>query len=262
LSAAEERRIKTAGILAAGEGSRLKGMGLPKALVPVAGVPLIEWTLRGLKQAGAQTVACIVNENLREVERFLLTGDFGLQVRVLVQTTQSSLFSLLALREFLEAAPFLLCTTDTILPLHDWAGFGQAASTIRRDGNNKEGLDALLGVTDFVEDENPLWVELDETTEGGLVRAIGPEAERSRESGVKLITSGVYAFHPSIYDEAERIAEKEGARLRHLLARLPEVGKRVGAYCFQKTIDVDRPEDLKAAEAFLQETGAVEGRGA
>ncbi len=262
MSSAPDRRIKTAGILAAGEGSRLKGMGLPKPLVEVAGVPLIEWTLRGLKLAGVQTVACIVNENLRAVERFLLTGDFGLQVRVVVQTTQSSLFSLLALREFLEAGPFLLSTTDTILPLTDWAGFGEAAARIRHGDERNGALDALLGVTDFVEDENPLWVELDERSEGGLVRAIGLEAERSRKSEVKLITSGVYAFHPSIYDEAERIAKKEGARLRHLLARLPEVGKRVGTYRFDKTIDVDRPEDLKAAEAFLRQTDLAGGGGA
>jgi NDP-sugar pyrophosphorylase family protein len=250
-----------AGILAAGEGSRLKGMGLPKPLVRVAGLPLIEWTLQGLKRAGAESVACIVNENLREVERYLLEGDFGLQVRVLVQTTQSSLFSLLALREYLAAHPFLLCMTDTILTLRDWDGFGEAAARIRNGGENGPDLDALLGVTDYVDDENPLWVDLDETSGGGLVRAIGPEAEPSGTSGVRMITSGIYAFHPSIYDEAERIAGIEGARLRHLLARLPEKGKRVEAYCFHKTIDVDRPEDLEAAEAFLGEKGLTGGRG-
>lgn len=246
MSGAGGGRIERAGVLAAGEGSRLRGAGVPKPLVQVGGVPLIERTVRGLVRAGARKIACIVNERLREVERFLLSGDFGAEVRVLVQTTESSLFSLLALRGFLEEGPFLLSTTDTVLPLGDWRGFGEAASGIG-GGKGAQAPDALVGVTGFVEDENPLWVEVDE---GGLARSIGPRAR-----GGGFVTSGLYAFPPAVFAEAAAAAKSPGARLRHLLARLPERGWRVGTYRFRRTVDVDRPQDVQTAERLLEEEG-------
>ncbi len=247
MSPHERPLIERAGVLAAGEGSRLREAGVPKPLAKVGGAPLIEWTVRGLVQAGARTVACIVNERLREVERFLLEGDLGAEVRVIVQTTESSLFSLLALRRFLEGGPFLLSTTDTILPLADWKGFGGEAVAICNTEKEGETLDALLGVTAFVEDEDPLWVEVDDR---GLALSIGPQARRGG-----WVTSGVYAFHPSVYAAAEDVAKTPGARLRHLLARLAETGRRVGTYRFRKAVDVDRPQDLEAAERLLEEAG-------
>ncbi|MFQ5692270.1 MAG: NDP-sugar synthase [Nitrospinota bacterium] len=239
--------IERAGVLAAGEGSRLRGAAVPKPLVRVGGRPLIEWTLRGLARAGARRIDCIVNERLREVERFLLEGEFGAEVRVLVRTTESSLFSLLALRGRLEEGPFLLSTTDTILPLRDWEGFGGAASAIQDRAGEPPGLDALLGVTAFVEDENPLWVEV---SGEGLAVSLGAGAE-----GGGLVTSGVYAFHPSVFADAETVAKNPGARLRHLLVRMADAGRRVGAYRFHRTVDVDRPEDVQTADRLLQGEG-------
>jgi NDP-sugar pyrophosphorylase family protein len=252
LSASDAKLIENAGILAAGEGSRLRSLKVPKPLVPVCGIPLIEWTVRGLIQAGAKRIACVVNENLREVEKFLLGRDFGVKVQVRVKTTESSLISLLALREFLEGSPFLLSTTDTILPLREWRGFGAAASKIGAPGQ-AGGLDALLGVTGFVEDENPLWVHVDEQ---GIARAIGLEAQGPLGGvGIRLVTSGLYAFHPSVYADAEMVSRAPGARLRNFLSQLPKTGRRVGTHRFRKTVDVDRPEDLRAAELFLKEAG-------
>ncbi|MFQ5914203.1 MAG: NDP-sugar synthase [Nitrospinota bacterium] len=244
MSALKRPRIERAGILAAGEGSRLWEVGVPKPLARVSGVPLIERTVRGLVQAGARSVACIVNENLKAVERFLREGDFGAQVRVLVRTTESSLFSLLALQKFLEEGPFLLSTTDTILPLRDWEGFGEAAPWVQ---NEEEALDALLGVTAFAQDEDPLWVEVDDE---GLALSIGPHAKRA-----SLVTSGLYAFRPCVFEDAASAAGTPGARLRHLLARLPKRGRRVGTYRFRKSVDVDRPQDLQIAERLLGTEG-------
>ena len=56
------------GIIAAGEGSRLRqgGFAMPKPMVPVAGVPLIESTIRNLRAARVGPLAIIVNEQERE----------------------------------------------------------------------------------------------------------------------------------------------------------------------------------------------------
>jgi len=54
-----------AGIIAAGEGSRLRSEGIttPKPLVPVNGVPLIERLIMSFIHAGIDELVCIVNES-------------------------------------------------------------------------------------------------------------------------------------------------------------------------------------------------------
>ncbi len=241
LATSEDLGLSRAGILAAGEGSRLRDAGLetPKPLVEVAGVPLIERTLRGLIQAGAREVFCIVNEEARQVERFLLRGDFGAQVEVLVKTTPSSLASLLALKDRLSGQRFLLATTDTVLGPDGWVDFAQAASRI--EGANE----ALLGATTFVDDENPLWLR---SSPSGEVLALGPAAK-----GSGCVTSGLYAFPPDVFQVAEAVAKRPGARLRDLLIDLHQHGWRLRAHIVDKAVDVDRPEDIRAAETLLRE---------
>lgn len=233
--------LRRAGVLAAGEGSRLRAAGLltPKPLIEVRGVPLIEGTLRGLIRAGAREVFCIVNEEAREVEGYLLRGDFGARVKVLVKTTPSSLASLLALRDRLSGEGFLLATADTVLDPEDWVGFARAASGI---GGPKE---ALLGATAFVDDEDPLWLRAGPF---GEVLSLGPAAK-----GSGCVTAGLYAFPPDVFQVAEETAKRPGARLRDLLVDLLQRGWRLRAHLIRKAVDVDRPEDIRAAEAFLGE---------
>ena len=56
-------------ILAAGAGSRFRAAGwtVPKPLIAVAGVPLIEHTIRHFLAAGVPSIALIVNEESRGV---------------------------------------------------------------------------------------------------------------------------------------------------------------------------------------------------
>src|SRR5262249_52875909 len=60
-AALDSGKIRAGGILAAGEGSRLRGDGwsMAKPLVPVEGVPLIERVLSNFLAAGIETVAVI-----------------------------------------------------------------------------------------------------------------------------------------------------------------------------------------------------------
>ena len=60
--------IASAGIIAAGEGRRLKmdGLTLSKPLIPIAGTPLIGHTLRQFLEIGIERVAIIFNETQQE----------------------------------------------------------------------------------------------------------------------------------------------------------------------------------------------------
>ena len=77
------------GIIAAGEGSRLKeaGWAVPKPMVPVAGVPLIESAIRNFVAAGITRLSIIVNEQERDCAAWVRRRFPELDLRLTVKTT-------------------------------------------------------------------------------------------------------------------------------------------------------------------------------
>jgi len=77
------------GIIAAGEGSRLKeaGWAVPKPMVPVAGVPLIESAIRNFVAAGITRLSIIVNEQERDCAEWVRRRFPELDLRLTVKTT-------------------------------------------------------------------------------------------------------------------------------------------------------------------------------
>src|SRR6185436_13755183 len=71
-----------AGIIAAGEGSRLRrdGFAAHKPLVEVAGVPLVEHAIGNLAASGARRIVVIVNEEQRDCARWLERSFTGLDI--------------------------------------------------------------------------------------------------------------------------------------------------------------------------------------
>ncbi len=71
-------------LFAAGMGTRLKPLTdrIPKALVPVAGVPLLDLTLQKLRLSGATEVVVNVHHFAQQIIDYLQTKDFGLQVQI------------------------------------------------------------------------------------------------------------------------------------------------------------------------------------
>ena len=80
------------GIIAAGEGSRLRatGFSMPKPLVPVAGVPLIEWVIGNFRTAGITSLVMIVNEQSHACRDWVQSRFPDLDIEVIVKTTASS----------------------------------------------------------------------------------------------------------------------------------------------------------------------------
>jgi len=72
-------------IFAAGLGTRLRPLTdtMPKALVPVAGVPMLERVLCKLRDAGIDSFVVNVHHFAEQIERFLAgKGDFGVPVAI------------------------------------------------------------------------------------------------------------------------------------------------------------------------------------
>src|SRR5690606_15803508 len=141
-------------IIAAAEGSRLakSGYPYPKPLARLNGIPLIERLITTFVAHGADTIHIIVNEESTELAESLHSNRENTQIRVVQKSTPSSLHSFY---ELLKEVPNIeeLCATtvDTIFKEEEFSAY---LEEFRRNTS----LDALMAVTQFVEDESPLYV--------------------------------------------------------------------------------------------------------
>ena len=227
-----------AGILAAGDGSRLvaAGVATPKPLVKVGGKSLIERTLRALVEGGADEIAFVVNQRMGSVVDAVQALRLPVPVRPVIRTTPSSMHSLHALAPFLKDDRFVLCTVDSVMRTDEFCDFMRAYAV-------RTEIEILLSYTDFVDDENPLRIGLDGEDR---VVGLGPNAEDS-----PFVTLGLYGMSPSIFPVLERAVEEGEQRLRNFLARLLAAGFGVFGRRISKGVDVDRVADVQVAEAFL-----------
>jgi NDP-sugar pyrophosphorylase family protein len=234
------------GIIAAGHGDRLgrAGFGVPKPLVGVAGRPLIERTLDAFRAAGVSQVACIVNEESGAV----VAAHCRERVRDIAltfvhRTTPSSMESLFTLAPLLcepaSTDPFLVMSVDAIIAPQAVRDFATAAIA-------RSDADGVLALTTFVDDEKPVRVQC---AADGRITALGSVVQIK---GSATVTAGFYVFRPSIFAEVAAARAARFMALRELLAHLVAHGYRLYGERVPKCIDVDRPEDLAAAEAFVR----------
>lgn len=220
------------GIIAAGEGSRLRQAGwmVPKPMVPVAGVPLIESTIRNFIAAGITRLSIIVNEQERECAAWVQTRFPALELRLIVKTTASSLESFREVTREAESGRMLVSTVDAWCRPADFARFVDAA--------RRRPIEAtVLAVTPLVEDEKPLGAVLDAD---GRVLSLGGAAPA-------LVTAGMYL----VSERARRLEPPARlGRLREQLQWLLETGEPMYGEVIETVVDVDRAEDVALAEAL------------
>jgi GTP:adenosylcobinamide-phosphate guanylyltransferase/glutathione synthase/RimK-type ligase-like ATP-grasp enzyme len=228
-------RLATGGILAAGEGSRLKrdGWDLPKPLVPVAGVSLLEHTLGNFQAAGIRRVSIIFNETEEACARIARERFPKIDLDIVIRTTASSYESYRTIAPRLGTGAALVSTIDAWCPQESFVAFVDAASATADS--------TILAVTRFVEDERPLWVSIDPS---GRVTGVGGGSGDA-------VTAGIYVFS----ERARRRAPADLPRLRDYLAWLVQNGEPVRAIEIPKVVDVDRAADVAAAEEMARGSG-------
>lgn len=226
--------IAAGAVIAAGEGSRLKELGVAKPLVEVGGVPLIAHVLGNFEAAGIAPVAVIFNEAEEDCAAYVRERFGRLVSKVVVKSTRSSLESF---REILAAAPpgrLLVSTVDAFCPQKEFVRFARRAEALPPNAT-------VLAVTGYVHDEKPLWVT---TTRSGRVTVVGGASGDA-------VTAGIYVFP----EKVRRLGiPKELGRLRDFLAWLAKSGEPIEAVNIPKVVDVDRAEDLAEAEELAAET--------
>ena len=229
------------GILAAGEGSRLQSMAPFKPLVEICGAPLLERTLEMLSKGKPSQIKIIFNEMEKEMDMMMFPSLKSEYITYFFKTTPSSLHSLfevLSLSDLEDRDLILISMVDTIIKKDDFLKFVHFCK------NLGEGEHAVLTTT-YIDDENPLTLQTDS---GNKVIAFQTPKESST-----VITSGMYCFSKEALDVASECIDKGMVKTRNFLTSLVEQGHIVRSFCVEKTLDIDRPEDVNSAEIFLGE---------
>ena len=231
-------------IIAAGEGSRLaqEGVTSPKPLVEVHGERLIDRLIRVFMANGASEVVVICNEQMTAVGSHLaeIQQAGSVPLRYVVKSTPSSMHSMWELSRWLGDEPFVLTTVDTIFREEEFAAYVQRFQQLMESGE----ADGLMGVTDYIDDEKPLYVETDEALRitGFLDSCEHPQ----------YISGGIYGLSPRSIATLQRCIERGESRMRNFQRALVSDGLRLQAWPFSKVLDIDHASDIQKAESFLE----------
>lgn len=229
-------------IIAAGEGSRLakEGIAKPKPLVDLNGEPMIGRLINLFLRCNAESISIIVNEEMTEVRSYLESLTLPVPFNLVVKSTPSSLHSFYELSRVMPAGKFCLTTVDTIFRENDFRAYIKAAEAAT-------DCDGMMAVTDYIDDEKPLYVDTD--TEMNITAF-----RDARYDGARYISGGIYALGGRAVGVLEECMEKGISRMRNFQRALVDAGLRLKAYPMGKILDVDHAEDIRKAEEFINGT--------
>lgn len=242
-------RISSAGIIAAGEGSRFKksGITIHKPMIPVASFPLIGHTLKNLEFVGIKRAVIILNESERSCVRWVKKNFLRLRLEFIVKSTKSSFESFWLVGQKLGAGRHLICTVDSICLPQELKKMVQVSEPAALRASNGKSDNLYLGVTSFVDDEKPLWVIMDNET-NQILRLGDPPT--TLKSGRQYATAGFYNVPDLIF---RSLPKEKILSLRWYLGWLLQKGFPIYGVPLKKVVDVDTPKDIHIAEKFLKE---------
>ena len=144
-------------------------------MIPVGGRPLIGHALDRFRAVGVRQATVLINEGSDDCRRWLSDHGDGLDLDVIVRTTPSSYASFELVAARLTGARAVITTVDAIMALDAFHHFVGSAARFPNDA-------VVLGLTDHVDDENPLWATLNE--DGRVLRLGGDQGSH--------VTAGLY----------------------------------------------------------------------
>ena len=222
------------GIISAGEGSRLatEGFGQPKPLVPIDGVPMIERLVRIFMDCGAERIAVIVNGKSLETVRLLERLADEMPIDLVVKSTPTPMHSLMELVPYLGTDRFCVTTVDTVFPVSRFRAM--------MDEFSKTPYDGIMGVTSFIDDEKPLYVDIGDDM---MIRGFFDE-----KTGCRYVSAGIYALKASALEVLKGCVGSGQTRMRYFQRQLLESGMCLKAFDMGQVVDVDHVSDIAKAE--------------
>ena len=226
-------------IIAAGEGSRLaqEGVAKPKPLIELNGEPMIMRLMNIFMRCNAESISVIINDFMPEVKEYLSGVKLDVPLNIVVKSTPSSMHSFWELSKVMKPGKFCLTTVDTIFREDDFARYIAAFEADKRH-------DGMWAVTPFIEDEKPLYVDVNRCMN---IKAFLDEPFE----GVKYVSGGVYAMSDKAFPVLNECIEKGISRMRNFQRALIDAGMKLKAFSIDKIIDVDHASDIAVAQEFI-----------
>lgn len=226
-------------IIAAGRGSRLdsEGAAQPKPLIDIDGRPMIRRLIDIFIDNGAESIAVITNRSMPAVAEYLraIAPDLPVPLRVISAETPGSMHSFHRLAPLLPRdRRFVLTTVDTIFKPE---AFSRYVSDFAADST----ADGYMAVTDYIDDEKPLYISIDPAT-----RLIDRFSD-TPVAGSPYISAGIYGLSPKALDILRQCAARGITRMRDYQRALLTVGLRLRPYPLGPVIDLDHLTDLAEA---------------
>jgi dTDP-glucose pyrophosphorylase len=218
-------------LMAGGRGQRLYPLtkDVPKPMLPIGGVPLLEIILRNLAAQGFVNVHISVNYLANVIMDYVEDGSkFGLQVHYIHEEKPLGTAGALAALAGVITEPFIVMNSDllTQVNLRELLSF-----------HSKQAAKATIGVREHLFEIPYGVVNLDGTLVQSMVEK---PLHRS------LVNAGIYALDSMALDLLSR---EEYLDMPTLLAQLMELGHEVAAFPIHESwLDVGRPEDLDLAQ--------------
>lgn len=234
-------------ILAAGLGTRLRPLTdrVPKALVEVGGVPMLERVARRLVDAGVDRLVVNVHHHARQVRAFVRERDgFGVDVRFSEEAgapLETGGGLLRARAHFRGSAPFFLHNVDVITEVPLEAMYAAHVDS---------GALATLAVSDRDSsrllrfDEDGLQARVDRRTD--TVEAARPPRGEVEDRAF----AGIHVIDPAWFD----LVEERGAfSIMAPYLRLAGAGHRIAPFPIGRALwlEVGNPERLERARRFF-----------
>ena len=234
-------------VLAAGQGTRLRPLTdrIPKALVPVAGRPMIDYALLLLRRYGIHDVIINLHHFGDEIEKHLGDGRaLGLSIRY---SREAELLDtgggLLKANEFLCDGRFIVINTDALIDVNlaavlDFHTQRHAAATLvlrpdpRADEFGSMDVDSDYRIVRFLQSRTP-------AQPSGTLR--------------KLMFTGVQVLEPRIFHYMrEHGPEQKFSTTRDTYPRMMLAGERLYGFPFEGFWqDLGTPERIREAETKL-----------
>lgn len=184
-------------VLAAGQGQRLLGLTerIPKALVRVAGRPMIEYPLLLLRHYGVRDIIVNLHHLGEQIESYLGDGTrLGLNINY---SKEPELLDtgggLLKARSFLEHGTFIVINTDVLidLPLAEVVAFHE---------KNKATATLVLRPDELADQYGSMNID----SEGRIYRFLQAKRPKAPTFGTKLMFTGVQVLEPKVFGYMKR----------------------------------------------------------
>jgi bifunctional UDP-N-acetylglucosamine pyrophosphorylase/glucosamine-1-phosphate N-acetyltransferase len=229
-------------ILAAGDGTRMRPLTarMPKALLPVAGKPLLQHMLETLKACKVKDICILVNPGRRYIDQEFGDGsDIGVELSYVVQRKPLGTANAIGTAKLVLDEDFLAINGDVIVNKETIKG--------ALDCFKKTGSTVVTGVPV----ENPGEFGILEQKGGKLIRVV----EKSKNPPGNLANAGIYVFTPEIFKEIEN-TEKSIRGEYEITDTLTALAARKEVLCNKfegEWVDVGRPWDLLKANKLLMQ---------